>query len=981
MRACSSLPAVLFWLILAVCAVHAQVPGLLNYQGRVAVGSVNFNGSGQFKFALVNSGGGTTFWSNDGTSTAGAQPAAAVTLAVTKGLYSVLLGDTTLANMTTVPASVFGNPDVRLRVWFNDGVNGFQLLTPDQRIAAVGYAMTAGGVANGAITSSMLAPGAVGTSQLAPGAAAANLAAGGVSGVPSGGIVASNDPASTALLAQGFVRDPSSTTLGESWTPMPSGDAVAGHSAVWTGTELLVWGGVVPDNTNTGMPPAYKAINRGLRYNPSTGAWIPISTVGAPQQRFYHSAVWTGTQMIVWGGQTTASTSSTGGTPATVLATGGIYTPATDTWTAMAPNGSIPFGDGRSRAQAFWTGTDLLIWGGSMTPLTFGFSYPGGGGVGKRYNLATNTWSSMAANPPEIGPSIYWSGVWTGSSMIVWGSQTVGDSTLPSAGKYTPATDTWQTLPRVPGNPALPTTGFTTAWTGNEMILWGGYDGTSIYSNAGYRFNPTTSSWTSVSTAGAPAARTGHSAVMLGGKMIVWGGQSSSGGAPPVSVNLYQDGGIYDPVANTWQSVTASNAPPYRTEATVTTASDRIIVWAGVQTPDFGTTSKFLKNGGSYQPATGTWTTLANGSPAPRFGQTAVWTGTDLIVWGGTAGSFSAPANGIDFTYNDGARYTPATGVWTPLPAANAPSGRFGHSAVWTGTEMIVWGGMYGNAPIMTTLNTGARYNPQTNAWTPMTTASAPSARAQPGLVWAGAPTNRMIVWGGTSDGLSMQVTDGSRYDPVSDTWSSLSTTNAPNASFSFTVPSVTWSGKEMMVFSPTLMNGGLYYPASDTWLTMAAAPMALNTPTPWAVLPLWVGTGLAAFAPGSVSGTGSGGSFYLYSPTADYWQASAATGGPTGTFQNASTVWTGSSLILWGGIGTPTTSYAGGIYTPATDTWSSLSSSGAPAATFGSSVWTGSEMVMWGGTSNVGGVLFGSPSDKGYRYTPPQSYYLYRRP
>jgi hypothetical protein len=132
--------------ILLAGTLRAQVPQLINYQGRVAVGALNFDGSGAFKFALVSTNGLTTFWSNDGTSTAGSQPTAAVTLTVTKGLYSVLLGDTSLAGMTAIPNSVFANADVRLRVWFNDGANGSQLLTPDQRIAAVGYAMIAGGV-------------------------------------------------------------------------------------------------------------------------------------------------------------------------------------------------------------------------------------------------------------------------------------------------------------------------------------------------------------------------------------------------------------------------------------------------------------------------------------------------------------------------------------------------------------------------------------------------------------------------------------------------------------------------------------------------------------------------------------------------------------------------------------------------------------------------------------------------------------------
>jgi len=150
---------------------EAQVPQIINYQGRVVVGTTNFDGAGQFKFALVNGNGSITYWSNDGSSTAGSQPTSAVTLTVTKGLYSVSLGDTSLTNMTAVPANIFTNSDVRLRVWFNDNANGFQLLTPDQRITAVGYAMvanTAQSVPAGAITSTNIAAGAVGSSQLAP---------------------------------------------------------------------------------------------------------------------------------------------------------------------------------------------------------------------------------------------------------------------------------------------------------------------------------------------------------------------------------------------------------------------------------------------------------------------------------------------------------------------------------------------------------------------------------------------------------------------------------------------------------------------------------------------------------------------------------------------------------------------------------------------------------------------------------------------
>ena len=67
----------------------------------------------------------------------------------------------------------------------------------------------------------------------------------------------------------------------------------------------------------------------------------------------------------------------------------------------------------------------------------------------------------------------------------------------------------------------------------------------------------------------------------------------------------------------------------------------------------------------------------------PRYGHTAVWTGSEMIVWGGVT-----PAQ-QPFERQDGARYDPATDTWSPLSLVNAPSPRYYHTAVWTGAEMI----------------------------------------------------------------------------------------------------------------------------------------------------------------------------------------------------------------------------------------------------------------------------------------------------
>lgn len=132
-----------FILGVVLSTAQAQIPQIINYQGRVAVNGTNFDGTGSFQFALVDGAGTTTYWSNGN---------GVVSLPVTAGMYSVALGDTNISNMTyPISPVVFANPDVRLRVRFNDGVHGSQQLTPDQRIVSAGYALVADRVIGGTI--------------------------------------------------------------------------------------------------------------------------------------------------------------------------------------------------------------------------------------------------------------------------------------------------------------------------------------------------------------------------------------------------------------------------------------------------------------------------------------------------------------------------------------------------------------------------------------------------------------------------------------------------------------------------------------------------------------------------------------------------------------------------------------------------------------------------------------------------------------
>src|SRR5262249_18021973 len=124
-----------------------------------------------------------------------------------------------------------------------------------------------------------------------------------------------------------------------------------------------------------------------------------------------------------------------------------------------------------------------------------------------------------------------------------------------------------------------------------------------------------------------------------------------------------------------------------------------------------------------------------------------VWTGSEMIVWGGLDESNASDTGG---------RYDPTSNSWTATNITNAPIGRYLHTAVWTGSEMIVWGGGDAN---FDEVDTGGRYEPGSGSWTATTTTNAPLIRYAAAAIWTG---TEMIVWGGYSNGT--YPNDGGRY-------------------------------------------------------------------------------------------------------------------------------------------------------------------------------------------------------------------------
>lgn len=389
---------------------------------------------------------------------------------------------------------------------------------------------------------------------------------GGGGGVPSSGIILSETKDNQVLISNGFsmigrVQYPSYEVIGMSnyqWLPTSTTNAPegrSGHGVVWTGSEMIVWGGF--NNSAT--------LNTGARYNPATDSWMPISSIDAPIiSGDRPSVVWTGTEMIVWGGGNFSNYSNIGAR----------YNPATDTWT---PTSIVNAPTGRSGHTAIWTGTEMIIWGGDR-----GFFNGGVTNDGARYNPATDTWVPVSS------------------------------TNAPSARSR-----------------------HTAVWSGTEMIIWG-----VVQDNTGGRYNPSTDSWVATSTIDAPNYRSGHAAVWLGTEMVIWGGSSSN-----IPSNT---GGRYNPTSNTWTATTTTNAPSPRTNFTVLGTGSEMIVWGGGNN-----NNQFFNSGAIYTPDTDSWTSLPIiNAPEPRAFHTAVWTGDKMIIWGGgnNSSGFSEQGGILDFT-------------------------------------------------------------------------------------------------------------------------------------------------------------------------------------------------------------------------------------------------------------------------------------------------------------------------------------------
>lgn len=313
--------------------------------------------------------------------------------------------------------------------------------------------------------------------------------------------------------------------------------------------------------------------------------------------------------------------------------------------------------------------------------------------------------------------------------------------------------------------------------------------------------------------------------VWTGSKMCFWSGEGE------IEV-LALGGSCYDPENDSWSAMTTENAPEERWGGTVVWTGTEMCIWGGYLWDPVTEDDELLDTGACYNPETDTWTTITNDETAPsaRYGHAAIWTGSKMCILMG--GDMSEDGYALD-----GKCYDPATQLWSAMAGdENAPSERIYPYAAYYESKICVWGGgLYDEMEEwdIISIQSGSCYNLETESWTAMSTENEPAGRMYAPFHLLG---SKMCVWGGQNSIESENaITEpGGCYDIESNSWSLINTSGAPTArvgvgSVSTDTEICIYGGFHEFVngeFNYGLDNGGCYNPETDSWRDFSYAGM-----------------------------------------------------------------------------------------------------------------------------------------------------------
>jgi len=365
---------------------------------------------------------------------------------------------------------------------------------------------------------------------------------------------------------------------------------------------------------------------------------------GPLSARTQEAAVWTGSDFLIWGGQ---SVSGQTGCPCStnMLGNGALFDPRTGKWTAIAKSPLTP----RDGVASVWTGHVALMWGGQTEDTASNPVDSNGGAV---FDPSTGRWSSIPTAP--LLPRFDATGIWTGKEAIFIGGNSPPGATASStsygvdldAAAYDPATRHWARLPDLPTKGLGSALSLTAVWTGHELITWSSFQTTTAVGDKGEQIRnrqlgaewmPGRRSWKALLSPPDSIVTAGGTSSWLDRRDVVIGG-SGCVGAMSCPAPITSTAEFFNPANNTWQL--GPEAPIFiRPDLIVSTGTALVLI--NESTEISGPNLHFSPGDGTlFEPTKRTIPSLP-AVPRDIIGPSSslIWTGHSLLMWGVTGDS------------------------------------------------------------------------------------------------------------------------------------------------------------------------------------------------------------------------------------------------------------------------------------------------------------------------------------------------------
>jgi len=313
----------------------------------------------------------------------------------------------------------------------------------------------------------------------------------------------------------------------------------------------------------------------------------------------------------------------------------------------------------RSGHVAVWAGDRLIVWGGARYDPGQRRPVPLDDGAA----LVDGAWSPLPPSPLSARRDA--AAAWTGRELLVWGGRDATGHRGDGAA-YDPAAGAWRPLPPAP---LAARSGADAVWTGQRAVVVGGADDGGPRRDVA-AYDPAVDEWTAVAALPDPVGVI--DAVAAAGGVVVWS-YGLAAGAPITPLGL-------DDAGTSWRPLPPL-PPDVRRLAGIVQGGDTVHAVAEASSPPV---TRLLAlpapaggwGGGRARP----WEQRASVAGRPPADAEAHWTGAAVLV---------TPSAGRATSL----LYDPTGDRWAAVGAGRGAVNAGGWSQTWTGRELLLWGG------------------------------------------------------------------------------------------------------------------------------------------------------------------------------------------------------------------------------------------------------------------------------------------------